>query len=134
MILHFGLRGVDRFLYWAQQNVFQHDPHHNNPVSDQRRMANLLQALDEQCGPEAIQIPLPVFRFDDRVIASGVQRDGTKIWRFTFDEGIAMAQVQFSDGTSTVIQPSDDSRGAWLSHDASLDLVRDPDGSVEIIW
>jgi len=123
MVLHMGVAGVDRFLYWTNQNQFIDPPNHNNPVSEQQLLADLLSELETRIGVDSAPLSLGRHSFGDRVIASGVQVGSRVLWRFSFDLGLDEVLVQFEDGGSELVQAELERPGAWFEHDATRPLV-----------
>ncbi len=123
MILHMGVSGADRFLYWTRQNPFIDPPDLRNPVSEQQLLADLLSELETRIGVDSVPLSLGQQSFGDSVIASGVQVGSRVLWRFTFDIGVGEALVQFEDGGTEMVVAEDDRPGAWFEHDVDRPLV-----------
>jgi len=127
-VIHMGLAGIDRFLYWTQQNAFNDEPTHNNPTDEQELLAATLAELEGKVGSDGVPIPVGQHSFGDEVLMSGMQAGDQVIWRFTFAPHIEQATIEFEDGEARVISAPDGDVGAWFSHPASRLLKRTPKG------
>jgi len=123
MVLHMGVAGVDRFLYWTEQNPFVDPPERNNPVPEQQLLADLLAELETRIGIDSTPLSIEQQSFGDHVIASGVLIGDRVLWRFSFDLGMDEVLVQFEDGGSELVQAELERPGAWFEHDVARPLV-----------
>jgi len=127
-IIHMGLTGIDRFLYWTEQNVFQHDPDFNNPTEEQELLVSTLAELESKVGTLGVPIPIGRHSFGDEVLATGMQKGDQAVWRFTFGPAVGSAIIEFDDGEQIVIAPPDGDVGVWFSHPVARPLKSNSEG------
>jgi hypothetical protein len=112
LILHLGLTGVRRFLYFNPISKRGGKPDRVLAADDQaltEALAELMERVGSDGGP-ATREPLP---WDADVIASGWERpDGTVLWRVTVRPGTTRVSVQ--PGGKVVSVPTDHC-GVWLT-------------------
>jgi len=58
-----------------------------------------------------------------RLVVSGSTCNGGTIWRVSMSEGISKAKAIFADGGLVVVERSDQSGGAWLTHAETRKLI-----------
>jgi hypothetical protein len=130
LILHLGMHGVNRFLYWTNVNPLSEPADsENNPVEDQRRLNELMQELDVHIGQMEAGSPLMQPSFGEDVTASAIADGQHVVWRFSFHPGVAAVAVRFTDGEEFYLQPEPGRRGVWFKHAAHRQLELNTLGS-----
>jgi hypothetical protein len=132
MVLHMGVSGVDHFLYWTYQNLFNDLPEHNNPITEQQLLSDLLSELETRIGIEGTPLVLGQHSFGDQVVATGIQIGSRVLWRFTFDLGVDEVLVSFEDGGTQLVRAELGRPGAWFEHDVSRPVVVNSAGLPDI--
>jgi len=134
LVLHLGMHGVEKFLYWTESNPLQNpiDPE-GNPEQDQRRINDLMQELDANVGDLAPGYSLNQPSFSERVVASSVSNEHAVVWRFSFHEDVAGVSVRLDTGEQFYVQPEPGRRGAWFAHPAHRTLSINALGSSPVL-
>lgn len=134
LVIHLGMHGVDRFLYWTETNPLQNptDPE-GNPEQDQQRINELMTELDVNIGDLSPGDSLNQPSFAERVTASSVSDGQSVVWRFSFHPDIAGVTVRLDNGDQFYVQPEPGRRGAWFTHPAHLTLSINERGSSPLL-
>ncbi|MBT5382511.1 MAG: hypothetical protein HOL13_06700 [Phycisphaerae bacterium] len=132
MVLHMGVSGVDHFLYWTDQNRFNDLPEHNNPITEQQLLSDLLSELETRIGVGGTPLVLGQHSFGDQVVATGMQIGSRVLWRFTFDLGVDEVLVSFEDGGTQLVHAELNRPGAWFEYDVSRPVVMNSAGIPDI--
>lgn len=73
-------------------------------------------------GKRSASQSLPTFD-PSRLVVSGSTRDGETKWRVSMSEGVTEAKAIFADGGLAIVERSDQSGGAWLTHAETRKLI-----------
>lgn len=114
-VLQLAMHGCDTLLVynphaWRPEQIVENC----NPVSDQIRLANLIDTINAKLGAApggSRWFSLPGLQ--DRVMATGRRTVGGTMWRFSFAPGVASATVAMKNGDVLEILPETGGIGAW---------------------
>jgi hypothetical protein len=115
-VLQLAMHGCDTILVynphaWRPEQIAANC----NPVSDQVRLANLIDTINAKLGTApGVSRWFSLPGLQDRVMATGRRVAGGTMWRFSFAEGVASVTVAMKNGDVREIVPEAGEVGAWL--------------------